>query len=248
MDINQRFKPGQPLTAEQCLLLNLAESTIRILSLEVKTPATAIMGYAQLLLQEKFGTLNEEQRKVLTLMEKSTKHQMNMWTDMIETFQVLAHDLVLSIQNVDLREIIKEAMEDIPHSWYPKYEPGTVSIQQSIPDNLPLLEGDPYRLRLAITWLILETLIHERNIKSKIQITADHESEWVTVGLYFDHNEPVLLSFEQSPRLLASRKIIEAHQGIITSNKLDKESSSIFTVKLPVIKNHEPQSLSRGET
>src|SRR5215471_988191 len=89
----------------------------KILSLSVhefRTPMTVVSGYIRMLLKERAGALNDQQRRLLEEAEKSCGRLSGLVSEVSELSNLEAGTLTFNKQRTDLRAALRQAVEHVP--------------------------------------------------------------------------------------------------------------------------------------
>src|SRR5690349_9598099 len=124
----------------------------KVLSLSVhefRTPMTVVAGYIRMLLKDRAGPLNEQQRRLLEEAEKSCARLSALLAEVSELSNFEAGTAPLNKGHVDLRAILQTAVETLPP--LPDREvPVTLDLA---PGPMPY-QGDPARLTQGFSAII----------------------------------------------------------------------------------------------
>ena len=169
----------------------------RLLSLavhEFRTPITVVAGYIRMLLKDRAGPVTDQQRRLLEEAEKSCGRLSGLVAEMSELSALEAGTASLKRSTVDLRALLREAVEALP-----AIPDRDISIDlETDPDSAPV-EADGARLRTALTSLISglrrEIVAMPRLVVRESARPLDGRTvSWIVIG------EP-----EQSDRLQAAQ-------------------------------------------
>jgi signal transduction histidine kinase len=83
------------------------EELLTVVSHELRTPVTVILGYGRLLLSEKVGELNDEQRRFLGETQKSCQRLNSFIGNLLETARSLTGDTVLEVSEIPVAATIQ---------------------------------------------------------------------------------------------------------------------------------------------
>jgi PAS domain S-box-containing protein len=83
------------------------------MSHELRTPLNAIIGFTGALLMELSGPLNAEQHRQLATVEYSGKHLLSIINDLLDLAKIESGAVELSLENVDLVEIVEGVMSTL---------------------------------------------------------------------------------------------------------------------------------------
>ncbi len=122
------------------------------MSHELRTPLNAIIGFSQTMLD--FPAmydgveLPEQYRKDMAQILNSGKHLLSIINDILDLSKVDAGKLDLEIQAVDIGPVIKGVLSTAVGLVGDKAD--RVKLLQDVPDPLPMVQGDPLRLRQVL--------------------------------------------------------------------------------------------------
>ncbi len=105
---------AQRKLAEAAQEANFAKSQfLAMMSHELRTPLNAIGGYAELLEMELHGSLNEEQRKDVSRIQKSQRHLLGLINDLLSFAKIETGHIALCSEVVSLEDALVTAEEII---------------------------------------------------------------------------------------------------------------------------------------
>src|SRR6476620_5340639 len=116
----------------------------KILSLSVhefRTPMTVVSGYIRMLLKDRAGALNDQQRRLLEEAEKSCGRLSALVSEVSELSNLEAGTVTYNKQRTDLRAALRQAVEQLPP--LPDRE---VAVDLELGSGEAQVEGDPVRL------------------------------------------------------------------------------------------------------
>ena len=126
---------------------------ISIVTHELKTPLVPIKGYIDLLLLEKFGTLNEAQKQRMEIVKKSIQVLLRLVSDLLDTQKIDLRQLKLNKERHDLVEIISLAIETAREDA----NKNEITITKNAPETFTCL-CDRIRLEQVLTNIISNSL------------------------------------------------------------------------------------------
>ncbi len=115
------------------------DSFIASISQELRTPATSIVGYADLLMGESLGPLEDMQRKFLDRIRANAERIGSLLNNLAGVTMLGATTLGIKSEVVDLRAVIHEACEVMRASMVAKEQVLDVDIEPE----LPYIQADP---------------------------------------------------------------------------------------------------------
>ena len=139
-----------------------------VISHELKTPLTAVMGYAMLLEEEVFGKNTPEQARAARVMRKNCNDLLALLRGILETTKLEAGVSVLDREAVDVSELL----EELERSYKVLPEPG-VELRWKYPAGLPTILTDRAKL----------THILQNLINNALKFT---NKGWVRIGAFHD--------------------------------------------------------------
>lgn len=136
---------------------------VTAVSHDLRSPLTSILSYIELI--RRSGPLNEIQQQFIGRITTGVKSITTLIEELLELGKIEAgfeqeHDPVF------LQPIVRQVVESLRHQWESKQQ----DMQIRLPDHLPLVIGNPLRLRQMINNLV-ENAIKYTAEKGRIQIT-----------------------------------------------------------------------------
>lgn len=116
---------------------------VAIASHDLRTPLTAIVGYADMLQEDIFGSLSGEQRDVMRRVLANTKHMMSLASNLLDQAQIEAGTLALNAVPFCPRELVEGVVDAMDILAQGK----GLRLSGEVADNVPAtLMGDEQRL------------------------------------------------------------------------------------------------------
>jgi PAS domain S-box-containing protein len=223
----------------------LKDEFLVTLSHELRTPATAILGWTRLL---KEGRINEgTTSRALDALERSARAQAAVLNDLLDLSRIVRGMLHLDIRRIDLLEPLRDALDTV--------EPATrlkdIDLRVDIKTDATTLDADPDRLR-QVFWNLLSNAIKFTPDGGKVAVSvardADHlEVEVRDTGRGIDPKFlPHLFErFRQADPsvtrehgglgigLAIVRHVIEAHGGTVKACSDGDGRGACFSVRVP---------------
>ncbi|MDX5592472.1 histidine kinase dimerization/phospho-acceptor domain-containing protein [Pseudovibrio sp. SPO723] len=125
------------------------------ISHEIRTPLNAIIGFAEVMQEERFGELGSDRYKeYLADIHRSGTHIMSLLNDLLDLAKIEAGHMELSFEAVSAAETIRECVALLQ----PQANREKVIIRASLPSSVPRIVADPRALR-QITLNLLSNAI-----------------------------------------------------------------------------------------
>lgn len=246
--VQERTRDLQVALKRLTELNQLKANFIASISHELRTPLTLIKGYLDIMKDEGFGALTVEQKDALAAMLKGEMRLEKLIEDLIQFSLAARGQLSLVIQDVDILDLIHEALENARY----KAQSSQIEIETILPAELPLVACD----REKILWVIdqfLDNAIKFSKKDGKVRLETMVENGIVTIavtdtgiGIPETRIKELFEPFHQldssSTRryggtglgLALSNRIIEAHNSQIRVRSKEGKGSR-FEFSLPVV-------------
>ncbi len=225
---------------------------------EIRTPLSIIMGYNRLLLQEKIGTLNSEQKNILNELVQSCERLLNIVNEMLDFSRIDSGDLKLKLSNVDIRSLLDRVyrqMEIISNR-------ADIELLLNLPEDPIIITHDSDRIEQVLVNL-LSNAIKFTSSGGTIALSANTTDEGgkknlrITVadngaGFPKSIKNKIFNGFKVDPPnvggplkqkgvglgLAISKRIVKAHGGNIRAESKEGEGA-VFTFTLPFVKDEQ---------
>jgi signal transduction histidine kinase/DNA-binding response OmpR family regulator len=223
------------------------------MSHELRTPLNSIIGFSRVILKGIDGPINDVQREDLQAIHSSGQHLLRMINDILDLSKIEAGKMELSIDEVDITEIIKSAMSTA--IGLVKEKP--IQLIKDVPEDLPIVLADSTRIRQVLINLLQNAskFTDEGSITVKAQVqtgSTGQEEVYISVkdtgiGISKEDQEKLFEPFSQvddSPTrktggtglgLSISRRMVEMQGGQIGLESAANEGST-FWFTIPVSK------------
>ncbi len=214
------------------------DSYVRSLAHDLRTPLRAIMSFTELLHSEIREDLPQDVLQNLQIILDNAEKMEQLYNSLVELAKVTTSDLVIS--RVSLSELLT-TISQIPNKYLQKT---TINI----PKQLPVIEGDPEKLRMVFTELILNAAKFNSNPRPRVEITWQDLGDRVRIkvtdngiGIPPESRNRVFWVFQQlNPNsegfgvgLYRCKRIIERHKGTIAIVDSQPGIGTTFAITLP---------------
>ncbi len=229
------------VTAEK-ELDQLKDDFLQSLTHDLRSPMTAVRGYLQVLGEEMAGPLNDEQKKMIRIMENASTKLLHIVSNLLDSAKMSAGKLKLNIAECNLRQVLPNTVE----MFHTEAAKKKITLTLDLPDRMTMIKLDPQLLERVLINLI----------GNAIKFTPD--SGFITVkfielsdriqgqvidtgnGMPPEFLNRVFKKFEQASGtrggtglgLSICKFIVDAHYGEITVRSKQGEGST-FTFSIP---------------
>lgn len=229
---------------QKLLIEEQKETFIATLTHDLKSPIRAELNVLKQLIDEKFGTLNQDQKMILTEMIKSREYTKRMVDNILTRYKVTSDKFELLIEPNSYKQTIETAIREISHLISDKKQELVVSYKA---------ETDMFLFDKTETTRVLANLISNAaeytQSGGKITITIFEDADNIItevedngygisdddIEFVFDKNVTLAKKYRKVGSglgLYISKSIINAHGGEITV-KSKPNKGSTFTFSLP---------------
>jgi PAS domain S-box-containing protein len=216
------------------------------LSHELRTPMTAILGWARLLPTMSPGDAGFND--AISAIARSAQLQARLIDDVLDVSRIVSGKLRLALETVAIEEVINGAIEAVR----PSADARHIAILTSFATNLGTTIADPTRLQQVI-WNLLSNavkftpkggtiIIDARRSSSHVQISVKDNGEGIDPQFLPHMFEPFRQAENPSTRLHGGlglglsivRYLVEAHGGNVSAESPGRGLGSTFCLTLPV--------------
>jgi signal transduction histidine kinase len=144
---------------------SLKNAFIHHVSYELRSPLTNIIGFAQLLADERVGPLNARQREYTGYIMSSSDSLLTIVNDILDLTSIDAGIMGLDLAEVNVAAIVNEAVDDVQD----RLEENDIRLDTRVADDVGGLVADPKRLRQILFNLLANA------------VTFSHTGGWVAL-------------------------------------------------------------------
>jgi signal transduction histidine kinase len=240
---NIRAYDAERKTVEELRRLSaLRADFVSLVSHELRTPMAAVIGSARTL-QQRWRELTPDQREsFLELIAGETNRLATLVSDVLDTSRIDAGTFILRFSDVDLGELVRDSVAAAEVSS------DEVALRAEVQEPLPVVRGDPERLRQVLMNLI-DNAVKYSPAGDEVQVRAYAENGRLRVDVRDRgpgiSREDQRLIFEKFGRvttgnarpgtglgLFIARSIAEAHGGTLEVASAP-ERGAVFSLELP---------------
>jgi PAS domain S-box-containing protein len=242
----------QRATAELARANAVKSQFLADMSHEIRTPLNAINGFAELLADPSFGTLNEQQRTFVDRISEAGQHLLQLINDVLDLAKVEAGTITLDRQLVRLDRAAEQVINIIKGSARNRQ----ISIHLDVAAEEPLVFADERRIK-QVLFNLLSNAIRYSPEGSEVRVKVELEGETARVsvsdqgvGIPAHEHERIFQEFVQlgdsnqraggaGLGLPLSRKLVRLHGGDIGVRSAPGQGST-FWFTLPI--GHAPEA------
>jgi|GEM_PF-6681766 len=216
------------------------------MSHELRTPLNSIIGFSEVLHDERFGPLNERQKRYAKNVIDSGRHLLSLINDVLDLSKVEAGKMVLEASSFSLRDCIEEVLRLMESQAFLKEIKPVLEFQEGFDE----VHGDPRKIKQVVYNLLSNAIkftpvrgkvgIRGRRIEAGVEVTV-----WDTgLGISPENLEKAFGAFERLGNvytqetegtglgLTISKQMVELHGGKIwiESEGMGKGTAVKFTI------------------
>jgi signal transduction histidine kinase len=253
-DITEQKEREHTLRAEreEAKAASRAKSTfLTNMSREIRTPLTAIIGFAEAVAEEAETIELSEDTSIghhSSLIEKSGKHLLNTLEGVLNLSKLKVGQMKWRMRSVDLSEQAWEIAEEFQN----KAEEKEIDLQVEIEDEVPRARADVGGVSIMLQNLVSNAIKYTPG-GGTVWVRVSRKGDWATVevedtgiGMEQETVEQIFEPFQQVSKgltreydgsgvgLIVTRKVIEGMSGNLEI-ETEPGNGSRFTIQLPVI-------------
>jgi PAS domain S-box-containing protein len=229
----------------------LKDEFLGTLSHELRTPLNSILLWAQVLQQN--ADKPEQVRTGLASIERNTKVQAQLISDLLDVSRIISGKLSLDAQPMDLCSTVRAALEVLS----PAIEAKDLKIQTVLSSQAGMISGDSARLQ-QVVWNLVNNAIKFTPRGGKIRVSVERIESHVEVSVVDNGQgiKPELLPFlfdrfrqgdVGSNRihgglglgLAIVKHLVEMHGGSVYASSMGPDQGARFVVTLPISAIHD---------
>jgi signal transduction histidine kinase len=157
-DISQRKRLEEDLRAAKREAQKIAEAKgdfLAKVSHEIRTPLNAIIGFAEVMMGERFGPIgNQRYRAYLKDIHSSGGHLVSLLNDLLDLSKIEAGKLELTFSNIHLNELTQQCVAIMQ----PQANRERIIIRTSLTPTLPQIVGDARSVRQIVLNLLANSI------------------------------------------------------------------------------------------
>lgn len=202
---------------------------------ELRTPLNSIIGFASLLKDNLYGTLNEKQELYVSTIISSGNHLMDLINDILQIIKIDKGIIKLFPKPINLTQLF----EDVSNLVFPTFNEKEQKFFVKIEDDVPLVTWDEEKIKQVLLNLLSNSAKFTPE-GGKISMSAEMRGENVLmkvsdtgIGVPEDMREKVFLAFEQ-----ANSSYTKRYQGVGLGLAICKSLVELHCGKIWINENH----------
>lgn len=129
---------------------HLKSAFLATMSHELRTPLNSIIGFTGILIKERPGPLNDEQKKQLGMVQNSARHLLTLINDVLDISKIEAGQLKIDFQLFNLPEVIGKVVE----TNKPFADKKNLRLTVSVDENIKEIKSDNLRVQQILLNLV----------------------------------------------------------------------------------------------
>jgi PAS domain S-box-containing protein len=225
----------------------LKDEFLATVSHEVRTPLTAILGWARLL--ESGGLDEKASRQAIETIWRNAKSQAQIIDDILDVSRIITGQLSLDLHPLEVIPIVEAAISVIR----PTAEAKNITIATELDQRPLVVSGDANRLQQVI-WNLLSNAVKFTNSGGRVMLSVRQIESGVEMrvtdtgqGIKRDFLPFVFDRFRQADStttrqhgglglgLAIARHLVEIHGGSIKAESSGEGKGATFSVRLPLV-------------
>ena len=224
------------------------------MSHELRTPLNAIIGFSELLQEQFYGPLNQEQDDYLGNIRTAGEHLLGLINDILDLSKIEAGRMELDREEIDLPRMLDASITIVKE----KAHTNGVQLRVDAGDT-GMIAADARKMK-QIIFNLLSNAVKFTPYGGLVSLTARTDGDMVEiaitdtgVGISIEDQQKLFREFTQVDGSLSRRhegtglglaltkRLVELHGGTITVRSALGEGST-FTVRLPLARSETPES------
>lgn len=219
------------------------------MSHELRTPLNAIIGFSELLKMKIWGELNDKQAQYIDNVLVSSKHLLNLISDILDLSKVESGKMELIIEKISVPEFVNESFIFFKDNAAKR----NIVLTKELDTQLNVIEADKLRLKQILFNLVSNAIKFSKQEGGTVTIKTKKSGDMAQfsvsdsgIGINEGDIGKLFLAFEQLDAganrkyggtglgLMISKKLVELHSGKIMVESKYGEGST-FTFSIPIV-------------
>ncbi|MCB9957572.1 MAG: PAS-domain containing protein [Rhodospirillaceae bacterium] len=220
----------------------LKSEFIANVSYQLRTPLNAILGFAEILTNQYFGSLNERQLGYAASIADASRQLLSLINDILDIATIEAGYMELAVGEVDVPHLL-QGVYDLARDWAGAQQ---LTLEMDCPGDFGSIEGDERRLKQAI-YNLVSNAVKFTPEGGRIRLSAVRHDDGVVlavsdtgVGISAADHERVFGRFERAKAagrrggaglgLSLVKSIIELHGGSVALESVPGRGTTVSCV------------------
>ncbi|VAW20557.1 FIG056333: sensor [hydrothermal vent metagenome] len=156
----------------------LKDAFIQNVSYELRSPLTNIIGFADLLVSDSFGELNEQQRAYTDYIRASSTTLGILIDNILDLTHVDAGIAELDLKSLDIAQLIEKAKAGLAASFAGVNGEQRLNLKVHLPEKLPLLIADGSRI-VQILYNLLSNAAKFSAPGARVDLSVEARGDWI---------------------------------------------------------------------
>ncbi|MBD2101964.1 ATP-binding protein [Leptolyngbya sp. FACHB-261] len=237
----------------------IKDEFLAVLSHELRSPLNPILGWTTLLRNGKLDAAKTTY--ALETIERNAKLQVQLIEDLLDISRILRGKLILNVVPVDLRAVIRAALETVRLAAEAK----SLQIQTTISAGFGVINGDAGRLQ-QVLWNLLSNAVKFTPKGGQITVALTQAETHTQIqvsdtgkGINPDFLPYIFEHFRQEDGattrkfgglglgLAIARQIVELHGGTVRAESSGEGQGATFTIKLPLLRDRKTRTRTQQD-
>lgn len=230
---------------------NLAKSEfLANMSHELRTPLNSVIGFSELLEDETYGELNQDQMTFVGLVLSSGRHLLELINEILDLAKVESGKMELQVSRMNVRRLLQNSLVMVREKVLRHHLELDLRIAPELHDTE--IEADEFRLK-QIMFNLLSNAVKFTPDYGEIRVNAETNGSFLAIsvsdtgiGVRKEHFEVIFDSFEQVDSsyarqqegtglgLALTRRLVELHGGRIWVESEGEGKGSTFAFVIPM--------------
>jgi PAS domain S-box-containing protein len=202
------------------------------ISHEIRTPLNAILGFAEVIMEERFGPVgNDRYKDYLKDIHASGTHVMSLVNDLLDLSKIEAGKLELTFVSVDANRVVRECVS----LMQPQASSARVVVRQALAPRLPNIVADERSLRQIVLNLLSNAMKFNEPGGQVIVSTALTDAGHAVIrirdtGIGMSENE-IEMALEPFRQITTAHRSSGTGLGLPLTKALVEANRASFTIK-----------------
>lgn len=212
---------------------------------ELRTPITAVIGFAKMLKQQLYGSLNAKQSQYVEAIYQSGQYLLDLVNDLLDLSKLEAEKEDLSIEKIVVRELCESCLDLVKT----RAKERNLELILKIADHIEVFYGDYRRIKQILVNLLSNAVKFTE--KGSVSLNVIQNEEYLLfqvidtgIGISLDSQRKLFVPFSQLNThlhrqckgtglgLVIAQKLARLHGGDLTMVS-EENKGSCFTLSIP---------------